>query len=200
MTTELVGLKPGHQDQVQHEINVDAEALMVRTVADDMFSEGKGFSPMMIFFRKGVKVAAVVCRPFDNDKDKDVAFTEMGMLIPCFKADEVVFGFEAYLVKPGGDVKRGHNAIVVVAANKIGMTMRNFPFFTDEEGNFSQWTEDGSDVPNYDPFVSTMLGGYIAYQKRPYMLSALIKTMNRRGHALEVFIDDLEGLATPANT
>lgn len=199
MTQELVGVAPGTEEEVRHTINVDAEALVLRNVADDMFAEGKPFSPMMVYFRKNAKIAAAVCRPWANERDRDVAYTELGMLIPCFRADEVVFAFPAYLVK-ASETQKGHMAVAVFAANKIGLTMRTFPYFTDENNVFTQWTEEGSDIANYDPFVSSMLGGYMAYEKRPYLLSTIITTMHRVGHTVELFIKDVEGLADAINS
>jgi hypothetical protein len=169
-------------------LDIVKQSEAVRSTAENVFSDGGFFKPMIGVFKDGVYQGAVIMRnPKDDDaEDRKCAFAEACMLIRLLEGDEAVVSFDSFVTRLEEGVTTTLEAINVMIASDKGAEAVMMPYSRDEEGKFSKWLrQEESDDINPSGLSGNMIATLAHYMNNYSKLEypeLMMRSMSKRGH------------------
>lgn len=179
-------------------MDFDAECNELMALHEAKAREGRGLQATLISFREGFKQGSLTVRLDNGQEDKEAAATEAGLFLACLAADEAVFAFDAFFsmntnIEKASDDPERIECLTILQAQSTHTVARIYPYRRNDDGTFLQWVDaDNSSIDAYDGAMSGILMKMLSVESRPFMITSMIGTLQKKGHRIELHPETLD--------
>lgn len=169
-------------------LKITEECEVVRNTAEDIFTKGGSFNPMIGVFNGTEFKGAVILRPVDEEdaEDRACAFAEACMTIGLLRGNTAIISYDSFVMSPDGDQ---FEAIHVILATERGAEAYMMPYSRNEDGRFQEWLKD-KEQDDIDPnggISNNMLQTLAHFMHSGAELSypeIMLRSLSKKGHMI----------------
>jgi hypothetical protein len=159
----------------------------IKELAAQKLGAQEKFRPYMMLYKNKHLLLKATTRAVDSEHDAHSALVELSLLVPCYRANRVVYAFDANL-EDGGE------GLVIAMLLKSGYaTIEQHPYSRNNDNSFEKFLAPGT--PGNEALDSDMLGVFSQMfdAERFYLGStAIVHTLTRFGHEVELFNENIQ--------
>lgn len=187
----------------------DREGKALRSVHETFAVHDFPMMPMFMFFRGDKRLAAVLCRPIHNDKDKEDAFKEIFYFAACLRADGIVMGADSWysighnpdgppryddgsirwsdITRPSEDPRRMEALLVSWAKKGDPVLVRAYPYVRDHHNAIyyidTEWLTKPTSTT--DGMIADLLGVVWGVEEPDWSAIEYGRMLEEMGHFVE---------------